>query len=262
MTVDRERQVTEAFVSLANSMADGRDPVDLLTSLSVDCARLLDVASVGLLLADHQGSLHVLAASSEATRDLELFQLQCEQGPCLDCFRNGETVSVADLDSALPRWPQFVPVATAAGFASLHAIPMRLRENRLGAMGLFGDRPGSLNAEDQRLGQALAHVASVALVQDKTASDQTAITEQLQTALNSRVVLEQAKGVLAECGRLDMDQAFAALRKYARDHNGRLTDLARAVVSRELHPQLLLEHASAGSNRSGATAGSPSGRLR
>ena len=246
MNVNREQAVTEAFVTLATSLADGLDPVDLLSGLTEDSARLLDVASAGLLLADQRGVLHLLAASSEATRTVEIFQLQRQEGPCLDCYRTGSTITVADLRQATDRWPQFAAVAIDAGFASVHAVPLRLRANVLGAMGLFGTHAGVLNDDDLGLAQALAYVAAVALVQDKAAADKALINEQLQTALDHRVVLEQAKGVLAQHGNLDMDQAFTVLRGYAQDHNLRLTDVARSIVTRELPPRELLDHATSG----------------
>lgn len=245
MSADRERQVTQAFVSLANSLVDGFDVVDLLSGLTTDCARLLDIASAGLLLADRRDVLHVVAASSEATRNLELFQLQRDQGPCLDCYRDGTPVTVADLAEETERWPQFVGAAVAAGFASVHAVPMRLQGNVLGTLGLFGSHVGALSEDDVRLAQALAHVASIAIVQGTAVADATTIADQLQNALGSRVVLEQAKGVIAQRGDLDMDQAFAVLRRYARDGNQRLGEVARAVISRELPAQHLLEHAQA-----------------
>ena len=248
MSVDRERAVTEAFVSLTNSLVDGFDVVDLLSGLTEDCVRLLDIASAGVLLADRRRMLHVVAASSEATRNLELFQLQRDQGPCLDCFHSGASVSVANLEEETGRWPQFVEAACAAGFASVHAVPMRLRESVLGTLGLFGTHVGSLTEEDLSLAQALAHVGSVALVQAKTLADNAEIAEQLQGALSSRVVLEQAKGVLAQRGDIGMDHAFAVLRHYARDHNLRLAEVASAVVSRELPAQLLIDHARARSS--------------
>lgn len=243
MTADREAAVTEAFVALATSLADGADVVDLLSGLAEDTTRLLDVASTGLLLADHRGLLHVVAASSEATRSLEVFQVQRSQGPCLDCYRSGKPVTVADLGAEADRWPHFAAAAAEAGFASVHAVPMRLRDQVLGTVGLFGTTVGALGEDDLRLGQALAYVAAVALVQEKAAADRDLINAQLQTALDSRVVLEQAKGVLAQRGGLDMDASFSVLRGYARDHNLRLTDVARAVVRRELPPELLLQHA-------------------
>jgi transcriptional regulator with GAF, ATPase, and Fis domain len=249
MSADRERAVTDAFVALATSLADGHDVVDLLSGLAEDTTRLLPVASTGMLLADQRGVLHVVAASSEATRSLEVFQLQRDQGPCLDCYRTGAPVSVSDLSEQAARWPLFVGAAVAAGFSSVHALPMRLRDTVLGTVGLCGFHPGSLDVDDLRLGQALAYVASVALVQEKAAADKAIINAQLQTALESRVVLEQAKGVLSQRGGLEMDQAFAVLRRYARDHNLRLTDVARAVAARDLPAYRLLEHAAGRTER-------------
>lgn len=243
MRPNRERAVTDAFVSLTGSLVDGLDLVDLLSELTEVCARLLDVASAGLLLADLRGVLHVMAASSERARNLELFQLQRQQGPCLDCYRGGTVVAVADLRQEEGRWPDFVAAATGAGFASVHAVPLRLRDTVLGAVGLFGTHTGVLNADDLRLAQALAHVAAVALVADKAAGDQAMVNEQLQIALTSRVVIEQAKGLLAQLDHLDMAEAFAVLRRYARDHNERLSTVAQALVSRELPTQRVLEHA-------------------
>ena len=241
MSDDREEDVTQAFVFVATALVDGKDLVDLLGGLTAYCVSLLDIASAGLLLADARGVLHVLAASSERTRSLELFQLQRDEGPCLDCYRGGSPVSVADLAREAARWPQFTAVATAAGFRSVHAVPMRLRERRLGALGLFGTSTGTLNARDQNLAQALAHVASVAVVTERAAADQATVNEQLQGARSSRVLLEQAKGLIAQTGDLDMEHAFAALRRYARDHNLRLGDVAAAVVSREIPARSLLE---------------------
>lgn len=241
MSQDREPAVIEAFVSLADAIVDGGDVVDLLSTLTAHCARLLDVASAGLLLADARGVLHVMAASSERTRHLELFQLQREQGPCLDCYRAGSPVSVADLRQETTRWPQFTAAASAAGFRSVHAVPMRLRDRVLGTLGLFGTNAGSLNKQDQDLGQALAHVASVALVAERGTADQALVNEQLQGALTSRVLVEQAKGLISQAGELDMESAFAALRRYARDHNLHLGKVAGAVVSREIPARALLD---------------------
>lgn len=241
---NREKEVTEAFVALAGALATGYDPVDLLETLTSVCAELLDVAAAGLLLADPLGVLHVLAASSESTQHLESFQVQRDEGPCLECFSTGAPVNVPDLEAEHARWPQFVAAARTAGFASVHALPLRLRDRILGSLGLFGDKAGTLNAEDIRLGQALADVASIALIQDRVATDREAVVEQLQTALSSRVVIEQAKGVLAHHGRLSMPDAFAGLRRYSRDHNLRLADTAKAVVSRRLPPDQIIAAAS------------------
>ncbi|MDQ1605141.1 MAG: hypothetical protein QOE01_2986 [Actinomycetota bacterium] len=245
MSPGREADISRAFVSMASSLAKGYDVVELLEELTTDCARLLDVATAGLLLADARGVLHLVAASSEATRMLEILQLQRQDGPCLDCYRTATPVSVDDLEDAADRWPVFVPAALAAGFASVHALPMRLRDSTLGALGLFGTHVGALNDDDLVLGQGLADVASVALLQDRAAADSAVVREQLQNALNSRVVLEQAKGVLAQLGNLQMDEAFAAMRGYARAHQLALSAVAQGIVARSLLAQTVLDHASA-----------------
>jgi transcriptional regulator with GAF, ATPase, and Fis domain len=242
MTADREQDVVSALVSLAGSMATGSDVVELLSELTADCARLLDVGAAGLLLSDERDVLHVMAASSEDVAHVEALQVQRAEGPCLDCFRDGRAVSAPDLHEELDRWPQFVPTAVAAGFASVHAVPMRLRDTVLGALGLFGTAPGALDLADLRLAQGMADVASIALVQDRAAADQQVVNEQLRVALTSRVVLEQAKGVLSHTAEVDMVTAFRMLRQYARDHNLRLSELARAVVDRRLPAQAVADH--------------------
>lgn len=241
----RHSAETAAFVSLANSLADGYDSVDLFSGLTAHCGDLLGVASAGLLLADGHGVLHLMAASSEKTRDLELYQLQRAEGPCLDCYHAGAPVLVADLAREEERWPQFAPAAIAAGFASVHALPMRLREVVLGTLGLFGARPGALDEEDLAVGQALAHIASIALVAERASLDPVTISTQLEATLRSRVVLEQARGLLAEQGDLDLGAALSVLRRYARDHNQRLPALAAQVVAGDVPAQRLLDHVQA-----------------
>jgi len=241
VTPDRERSVPEAFVSLADSLVEPFDVVELLDGLTGECARLLDVASAGLLLADRFNVLHVVAASSEQTRNLELFQLQRDEGPCLECFRTGTAVSVADLQSQAVRWPQFAAAARQMGFASVHALPMRLHDQMLGTLGLFGAAVGALSDEDLNLGQALAHVASVSLVTGNAATDRRNLNQQLQTALDSRVLIEQAKGAVAQHANVTMDEAFTLLRRYARNHNQKLTDVARTVATRTLPIKRLTE---------------------
>lgn len=240
MSTERERSVTEAFVLLADSLVGVFDVVDLLNSLTEICARLLDVASAGLLLADSSGILHVIAASSEETRTLELFQLQRDEGPCLDCFRTGKAVRIPDLQNQAGRWPQFVAAAASRGLVSVHAVPMQLEKKVLGSLGLFGASVGTLNDDDLNLGQALAHVASVALVSGNATADQERLSQQLQTALNSRVFIEQAKGVIAEFAHVSMDEAFSVLRKYSRDRNLKLTEVAQGVATRILPIQELV----------------------
>ena len=241
--MSREDDVVEAFVSMAGSLAAGDDVTDLLNRLTSECARLLDVASVGLLLADRRGSLHVVAASSHEAADLEAYQSQRAEGPCHDCYQDGRPVLVADITDHADRWPGFVPAALEHGVRSVHTVPLRLHDQVLGALGLFGHDSGDLNDRDLRLAQALADVATISIIQDRVAADRDAVNEQLQTTLDTRVLLEQAKGVLAHTGGLSMPDAYAALVRYARDHNLKLAHLARALVERTLPSGSVLDHA-------------------
>ena len=227
-----ERQLAEAFVALADTLVDDFDVVDFLHELTVRCAQVLGVSAAGVLLADQRGALRVVAASTEQTRLLELLQSQTDQGPCPECFHTGRPIAVADLSTptVARRWPRFVAEARTVGFASVHALPMRLRTDIIGALNLFGTEPGALDEDTLRLAQALADVATIGLLQARAIRQRDTLAEQLQTALNSRVVIEQAKGVIAERRQVDMDQSFTLLRTTARTSNRRLSDLARAVV--------------------------------
>ncbi|HTW01592.1 MAG TPA: GAF and ANTAR domain-containing protein [Streptosporangiaceae bacterium] len=221
--------LSATFVELTDTMVADFDIIDFLHVLTQRSVELLDVSAAGLLLADPRGELRVVAASSEAARVLELFQLQSDQGPCLDCFRSGQPVVCIDL-SADPRWPQFADQAGQAGFSAVQALPMRLRDQVIGALNLFRGTVGAFDPEVVHVGQALADVATISLLHDRSMRRTDTLNEQLQTALNSRVVIEQAKGKLAERLGIDVNQAFTLLRDQARNRNQRLSDLARAFV--------------------------------
>jgi transcriptional regulator with GAF, ATPase, and Fis domain len=222
--------LSETFVELTDTMVAGFDVIDFLHVLTDRSVKLLDVSAAGLLLADPRGQLRVVAASSEAARLLELFQLQNDQGPCLDCFRAGQPVAAADLAAAAARWPRFAPAARQAGFAAVQALPMRLRDQVIGALNLFRATPGAFDPANVRVGQALADVATISLLHERGMRRSDTLNEQLQTALNSRVIIEQAKGKLAERLGLDMGQSFSLLRDHARSRNLRLSDLAQAFI--------------------------------
>jgi transcriptional regulator with GAF, ATPase, and Fis domain len=222
--------LSDTFVELTDTMVADFDLIDFLHVLTDRSAQLLDVSAAGLLLADPRGELRVVAASSEAARLLELFQLQSDQGPCLECFRSGRAVTSGDLAAEAARWPRFAPAARDAGFAAVQALPMRLRDQVIGALNLFRATPGTFDPADIRVGQAMADVATISLLQERSMRRSDTLNEQLQTALNSRVVIEQAKGKLAERLGLDMSQAFGLLRDHARARNLRLSDLAQAFV--------------------------------
>jgi hypothetical protein len=242
MTDNREQLIAEAFTSLASGLAAPFDGVDLLHRLTLRCARVLDMDAVGVLLADGSGRLRVAAASSEQTRSLELFQVQGAEGPCLECYRTGDPVSVADLAAEVDRWPRLVPVAVAAGMASVHAIPMRLVDDVLGAVGLFGTRVGGLDDVSLNLGQALAEVAAVVFAAGNALDDREAVVDELQTVLRGRVAVEQAKGLLAQQGGMNMDAAFALLRQFSRSQGRRLVAVAHSVVERQLTAAGLMAH--------------------
>jgi GAF domain-containing protein len=235
----RETLLARTMVGLADTLVADFDVVDLLTLLTDRCVEILDVESAGIMLAVPDGDLRVMASSSEVMRVLELFELQAQEGPCLDCYRSGAPVVNQDLAGANGRWPRFADEALAAGFRSVHALPMRLRGTVIGALNLFHAEPGDLLPADVDAAQAFADVATIAILQHRAAVGAQVLTEQLTHALNSRIVIEQAKGVVAERVGLDMPAAFAALRGHARRHNLRLADVANAVISGSLDSSLL-----------------------
>ena len=230
----REQTLADTFVLLADTLVDDYDVVDLLDQLVKACVAVLDVTAAGLLLDDQKGNLALVASSSEESRLLELFQLQNNQGPCLDCVRTGTAVTSGDLEADHDRWPLFVDAAKLAGFRSVAALPLRLRDQVIGGLNLFMVAPSEVPLEDRRLAQALADVATIGILQQRSLHRSHVLSEQLQNALTSRVVIEQAKGVLAERRQVTMEAAFEMLRHYARNHNLKLTDVAHRVVTADL----------------------------
>ena len=205
--------------------------MDVLHNLAVHASELTGSPAVGLLLSDLTGGLNQVAASSENAQTLELLQLQHSEGPCVDCYRTGQSVIEEDLASAGTRWPTFAPRAVAAGFTKVHAFPMRLREDVIGALNVFGRPTDVMGPDDIRLVQSLADFATIAILQERALARAESLTEQLQFALNSRIVIEQAKGAVARALGVGVDEAFEILRAHARSNQQRLTELARAVVT-------------------------------
>jgi GAF domain-containing protein len=235
--MSREELVSRTFVELAETLVEGYDVVDLLHLLAVRCVELVEVDAAGIVLADLSGTLRVASASSEDMHLLELFEVQNSEGPCYDSYASGVTIA-ADL-VATDRWPRFRPEALRLGFGSVVAIPLRLRQEAIGALNLFRADRGPLDASDVMLCQALADMATIGLLQQRAMKEARVLAEQLQAALDSRVVIEQAKGVLAERAGIGMDAAFALLRSYARNHNRLLGEVAGAVIAGALpHEQL------------------------
>jgi GAF domain-containing protein len=226
----REALLVQTFVELADTLVDDFDVVDLLTALADHCVEALDVTAAGLMVATPGGELRVVASSSDKMRVLELFELQTEDGPCPECYRTATPIVNELLDTAASRWPLFAPRAVAAGFHSVHALPMRLRGQTIGALNLFRSDAGNLNDADVRAAQAFADVATIAVLQQRAAAEAQLVNEQLSQALNSRVTIEQAKGMIAERTGADMPTSFARLRGHARNHNLRLLDVAQQVI--------------------------------
>lgn len=226
----REARLSATFVALADTLVNGFDYTDLLYTLASSCVELLDVDAAGILLADPAGNLRVVGSSDERTRLLELFELQNDQGPCMDCYRSGVAVSESDL-GVTDRWPRFTAEALDGGFTSVDALPLRLRERIIGALNLFRRQPGGVSQQELHLAQALADVAAIGLIQERLVRESLIVAEQLQRALNSRVVIEQAKGILAEQGSITIDQAFATMRSHARPRNVRISALARDIIA-------------------------------
>ncbi|MGA3355110.1 MAG: GAF and ANTAR domain-containing protein [Acidimicrobiales bacterium] len=226
----KEIMLARTMVELADTLVDDFDIVDFFALLTTRSVELLDVSAAGLMLVAPEGNLRVVASSSEATHLLELFELQAEEGPCLDCYRTGELVAADDLATLGGRWPRFVARALELGFQSAHAVPMRLRGTVIGALNLFGTEPGEMRVADRAAAQALADVATIAILQHRAAVHAQDLNEQLNRALKSRVLIEQAKGMLAAQADIDMDQAFSRLRDHARNHNMLLSYVARDFI--------------------------------
>jgi GAF domain-containing protein len=234
-----ENLLIRTLVELADNLVDDFDVVDLLTLLADRCVDVLDVAAAGVMLAAPSGALQVVASSSEAMRVLELFELQADQGPCVDCYATGEPVVNVDSAAADARWPRFAAQAAAAGFGSVLALPLRLRGRTIGALNMFRTDQGTLDAIDVTAAQGLADIATIAIIQHQVAVDAQTLNLQLSQALNSRIVIEQAKGKISQAANIDMDRAFQRLRAHARKHNLRLSQLAADIANAATHPDEL-----------------------
>ncbi|HXQ18435.1 MAG TPA: GAF and ANTAR domain-containing protein [Acidimicrobiales bacterium] len=235
----RESMLAKTFVQLADSLVENFDVVELLTLLADRCVEVLHVGAAGLMLVAPDGDLRVIASSSEAMRILELFELQAREGPCVDCFRSGLPVANPDLSVNSGRWPLFTAEALAAGFHSAHALPLRLHGKGMGALNLFYWSKGDMPQPDLDAAQALADVAAIAIFQHSTTVEAQVLNERLHHALNSRVLIEQAKGMVAERNGLGIEEAFSVLRSYARNHNLRLVEVADSVISGAIPSSIL-----------------------
>jgi transcriptional regulator with GAF, ATPase, and Fis domain len=232
----RERRLVQVFVELADTLVDEFDVVDFLQVLTERCVELVDTDAAGLMLDDQRGGLHVVAATSESARLLELFELQKDEGPCLDCFATGQVIANIDLDAAGSRWPLFAAAAREAGFATSHAFPLRLRRQVIGALNLFTVARTRLDDDQLAVARGLADIATIGLLHERAVHDQVVLSEQLQTALQSRILIEQAKGVVSARAAISVAEAFRLLRTHARRTGRPLTEVAEAVVAGTLGP--------------------------
>lgn len=233
MTHTREHRLVDAFVTLTDTLVAEYDVVELLQSLVDNATDLFDASAAGIMLANPRQQLEVIVSTSERSNLIGLMQLEAGEGPCVEAFTTGAAVSVANADEMRRRWPHFAAASELAGYASVHSIPLRLRDTTLGSMNLFRETPGELNEEDAIAARALTDVATISILQQRSVDHATLAQEQLQRALNTRVVIEQAKGFISHTHQVDMDTAFQLLRQHARSHQQPLAELARAVVARD-----------------------------
>jgi ANTAR domain/GAF domain len=232
MLMSPDQRLADTFVELADTLVDEFDVVDFLEVLTARCVELLDVTSAGILLAGGRaGTLTAMAASDERARLLGLLEVQAGEGPCFDCCQDGTAVASVALDSAGGRWPRFAPQAVAIGVQSADALPLRLRREVIGSLNLFHASADGLDDAGRRIAQALADAATIGILQQRTLRHAETLAVQLQGALNSRVMIEQAKGVLAERLKVSPDDAFSILRSAARKRNRLLSDLAGDIVA-------------------------------
>jgi GAF domain-containing protein len=230
----RDRELFETFATLADTLVDGYDVVDLLQTLVESCVRMLQVSAAGILLANEDGELEVIASTSEAARLVELMQLSAAAGPCIDSFRSGKVITLPDMRDAPDTWGRYQESAVSQGFASVCAVPLRLRDTTIGALNLLNTTVGPLDRHDLRVAGALADIATIGILHERALVESGRVQQQLSQALQSRVVIEQAKGVISHLHSTTTDEAFAILRSYARSNRLLLSEVARRVVSREL----------------------------
>jgi transcriptional regulator with GAF, ATPase, and Fis domain len=227
----REKELVDTFVELADSLVADYDIVDLLYRLVMRCAQTLDAADAGILLPDQDGTLEVVASTSERSHLISLLQLEAHQGPCVDAFRTGRATSVENISDVRSRWPQFAASAGDVGYQSMHAFPLRLREEIIGSLNLFSDRTGPLHPDDATAARGLADIATIGILHERAFRESDLARQQLQRALDSRVMIEQAKGVIAQTDGVAMDEAFQRLREQARSSQQKISDVARGIIA-------------------------------
>jgi GAF domain-containing protein len=230
----REAQINNAFVAVADTLTSDFDVVDLLHTLVEQCTHILDTTAGGLMLVDGDGQLQLMTSTSEAADLVEVMQIAASDGPCIECFTTGAAVSVPDIESIDGKWPAFQKAARESGFRSAHATPLKLRDQVIGTMNLFGTKPQALSARDAAVAQALSDVATIGILQERLVREGNIVAEQLHSALDSRIVIEQAKGIISHSLSIDMDEAFGVLRAHARNNNLTIRFVAEEITNRRL----------------------------
>jgi GAF domain-containing protein len=230
----RETRIVETFATLADTLVDSYDVVELLQTLVETCADVLDVDAAGIMLANAWGELEVIASTSETSRLMEVLQLDAEAGPCMTTFTTGQPVACPDIADAPAEWAAFSAGALALGVRSAHAVPLRLRATVIGTLNLFGTAPGTLSAPDLRIARAMADVATIGILHERTLREHEVVQAQLQRAIVSREVIEQAKGVVSHVRSVSIEDAFGIIRAHAVASGERLSDVAQAIVDRTL----------------------------
>jgi GAF domain-containing protein len=233
-TAGREDRLLETFAVLADTLVDTYDVVELLQTLVDACQDVLDATDAGILLANRDGELELIASTSEASRLVEVMQLAAEAGPCIECYHRGTRVSVPDIAAEESRWPAFGAIARSNGFNAIEAVPMRLRDTTIGTLNLLRAESGTPPEADLVAARAFADVATIGILHERSLRDAEALNDQLQAALTSRVLIEQAKGVVSFTAGVPIDDAFRLLRTFARNHRASLSEVAGRVVRREL----------------------------
>ncbi|ROP74031.1 GAF and ANTAR domain-containing protein [Curtobacterium sp. PhB115] len=237
MTVaGRETRIVETFATLADTLVDAYDVVELLQTLVETCTEVLDIDAAGILLANDDQELEVIASTSEASRLVEVLQLDAEAGPCMTAFASGRAVACPDIADSPAEWAEFRAGALALGIHSVHAVPLRLRSTVIGTLNLFGAVAGALDESDLRIARALADVATIGILHERTLREHEVVRQQLQRAIGSREVIEQAKGVVSHLRGVSIEDAFAVIRSHATDHHEPLSEVARAIVERRIVP--------------------------
>jgi GAF domain-containing protein len=242
----RDTRLVRGFVKLADSLVGDFDVVEMLDRLVHSCVDLLDVEAAGILLLNQDRRLEVAASSDAAARYMEVFQLQCRSGPCVEVVRTGRPIVVTDQAELHRRWPVFGKAVGQVGYRAVYALPMRVREETIGALNLFSTAPAGLDELDAEVAQAMAHAATIGIMQQRSITRATLLAEQLQLALNTRTAVEQAKGIVSEYAGVDVGTAFEAIRKFARSHQANLGSVAEQLVGRTLDPRSVIPPKRAG----------------